>query len=130
MKNNWTQILVFGIIFLILGFLLGRITGKKPHMEKHRIMMSDGENMWVDKHGDHMIMMEGDGGEEMIIVRELENSNFQGDTTIAIEGGEIKITKDGDEMNVEVELTEEREGDGDVDKEVEKEVKIIKKKMN
>lgn len=86
--------------------------------------------MWVDKHGDHMTMMEGDGGEEMIIVRELENSNFQGDTTIAIEGGEIKITKDGDEMNVEVELTEEREGDGDVDKEVEKEVKIIKKKMN
>lgn len=128
MKNNWTQILVFGIIFLILGFLLGRITGKKPQMEKHRIMMSDGENMWVDKHGDHMIMMDGDGGEEMIIVKELENSNFEGDTTIAIEGGEIKISKKGDEMNVEVELSEESESDEE--KDLEKEVKIIKKKIN
>ena len=126
MKNNWTQILVFGIIFLILGFLLGRITGKKPHMEKHRIMMSDGENKWVDKHGDHMIMMEGHGAEEMIIVKELEDSNFEGDTIIAIEGGEIKISKEGDEMNVEVEMTKE----GEEGEEREKEVKIIKKKIN
>lgn len=95
-------------------------------MEKHRIMMSDGENMWVDKHGDHMIMMEGHGGEEMIIVKELENSNFEGDTVITIEGGEIKISKDGDEMNVEVEMTKE----GDETEEREKEVKIIKKKEN
>ena len=127
MKNNWTQILVFGIIFLILGFLLGRMTGKKPHMQKH-MMMSDGEGMWVDKHMDHVIRLGEHGGEEMIIVKELQDSNFEGDTIIAIEGGEIKITKDGDEMNVEVEMTKEEEGEGE--EEVEKEVKIIKKKIN
>ena len=63
------------------------------------MIMSDGEDMWVDKHGEHIIRLGDGGGEEMIIVKELENSNFEGDTTIAIEGGEIKITKKGDEMS-------------------------------
>ncbi|NND78168.1 MAG: hypothetical protein HKN39_08295 [Flavobacteriales bacterium] len=118
MKGEWTKVLVFGIIFLILGFLLGRITGHKgPRMHKGM----HGENVWIEKGGETMMFKGGDG-EHTVIIKELSDSSFEGDTTISIDGGEIKIIKNGDEMEVEVEMSEEimQEGDG-------KEIKVIKK---
>lgn len=119
MKGEWTKILVFGIIFLILGFLLGRVTGHKGprmHKEKHE------GNMWIEKGGETMMFKEGE--DYKVIIKEFSDGSFEGDTIISIDGGEIKIIKDGDEMEVEVEMSEEtiEEGDGERN-----EVRVIKK---
>ena len=116
MKGEWTKVLVFGIIFLILGFLLGRVTcttccspqGKEVRIQK---MMLDGDDISM-------------GGSEdvQVIVKSLEGDDFKGDTTIAIEGGEIQISRNGEEMEVEVEITDD--GEGRVEKKVIK--KVIK----
>ena len=98
MKGEWTRVLVFGIIFLILGFLLGRVTGHKGgHGKEVRIqkmMLEDGT-------------MSGSEGEVKVIVETLDGSDFKGDTTIVIDGGEINISKNGEEMEVEVEMSDD-----------------------
>ena len=133
MKGNWTQILVFTILALVLGFVLGRVTGPRghhggKHMEKRIIKkhMGDGEHMvWHDEEGGEMeiIVEEVNGAEEMTVtVTDLEESGFEGDTII--NGANINITRDGDEVRVEVK--KEMDGDGSmkkirIEKEIEKE---------
>jgi hypothetical protein len=39
MKSNWTQILVFNALSLILGFILGRVTGNDHGNVEKRIIM-------------------------------------------------------------------------------------------
>jgi len=97
MKGEWNRVLVFGIIFLILGFLLGRVTGHKGgHGKEMRI-----KKMIMDDHG----KMSHHDGEVEVIMETLEGSNFKGDTTIAIDGGEIKIKRSEEDIEVEVEMT-------------------------
>ena len=131
MKGNWTQILVFTVLSLILGFVLGRVTGPKGHhgdrMEKRIIKkhMGDGEHMvWHDEDGGEMEIMISEGGVEEMqkAIQALEESGFEGDTLI--EGANVNITRDGDEVSVNV--RKEVEGDGPrkeirIRKEVEKE---------
>ncbi|MEM7162036.1 MAG: hypothetical protein AAF487_06280 [Bacteroidota bacterium] len=101
MKGEWTKILVFGIIFLILGFLLGRVTctsccspqGKEVRIQK---MMLDGEDF-----------SRGGSEDVEVIVKSFEGDDFKGDTTVAIEGGEIQISRSGDEIEVEVEISDD-----------------------
>ena len=54
-------------------------------------------------HGEHG-EMHGDS-EVHRVVEELEAANFQGDTTIAIEGGTANISRSGDKVEVKVEVT-------------------------
>ncbi len=99
MKGEWTRVLVFGIIFLILGFLLGRVTGHKGgHGKEMRI-----KKMIMDDHG----KMSHHDGEVEVIIETLEGSDFKGDTSIVIEGGEINISKSGEEIEVEVEMSDD-----------------------
>jgi len=94
MKGEWTKILVFGIIFLILGFLLGRVTGHKGHGKEVRIKK--------------MMMDEMSSDEDVqVIVKTSDGSDFNVDTTIVIEGGEINISRSGEEMEVEVEMSDD-----------------------
>ena len=69
MKGNWTQILVFTILALVLGFVLGRVTGPRghhggKHMEKRIIKKHMGD-------GEHMVWHDEEGGEMEIIVEEV-----------------------------------------------------------
>lgn len=41
-----------------------------------------------------------------IIIQDLKAKNFQGDTTIAIEGGTVHVKRTGDQMEVKVEMTD------------------------
>ena len=50
--------------------------------------------------------MEQGDAEAHAIVKKIKASNFEGDTTVAIEGGTIKIHKEGDQMKVQVELSD------------------------
>lgn len=55
---------------------------------------------------------EGDGaafggnGEVQVIVKSLEAGDFEGDTVFAIPGGQVHMVKSGDEVEVEVEMSE------------------------
>lgn len=77
-------------------------------------------NTWTEKDGNVMMFREGDQGEHKVIIKEIERDSFEGDTTIIIDGGEINISKNGEEMEVEVEMIEEVDGER-------KEVRVIKK---
>lgn len=107
MKSNWTQILVFTILALVLGFVLGRITGGpgSHHGDmEHRIIkkhVGDGEHMvWHSEDERDMIFIERDEEALTVTVDALESSGFEGDTLI-----------DGDELHVKVKM-EVKDGDG------------------
>lgn len=52
--------------------------------------------------------MHGGHGEDKahIIIEDLKAKNFQGDTTITIEGGTVHVKRTGDQMEVKVEMTD------------------------
>ena len=49
-----------------------------------------------------------DGGsredEVMVIVKSLENEDFEGDTVLTIPGGQLRMVREGGEVQVEVEM--------------------------
>ena len=97
--NSNSTILLVAAAFTMIGFTLGRVTGSKPpmaagHFEvlKH---MSEGD-----------ITALGGSGEVQVIVKSLEEGDFEGDTVFAIPGGQVHMVKNGEEVEVEVEMTE------------------------
>ena len=48
----------------------------------------------------------GGSGEVQVIVKSLEEGDFEGDTVFAIPGGQVHMIKNGEEVEVEVEMTE------------------------
>jgi hypothetical protein len=88
-----------------LGFMMGKCCSKhgchKAHSEsecshaKHREC-----SVWVSEDSDHA------HGDEMIIVKALMEDGFEGDTTLTIPGGEIVISINDGEVNVDVEIEE------------------------
>ena len=152
MNNPWLKILVFGLLFGIGGFLIGRCCGNgcgdRGGCHKEMSCCKDGqcehggdcckEGGKCAKEGcDHAAMMggcehgkkacckgeghgrghgeghgEGDGdhmghageGQAHTVIQGLKDSNFQGDTTIAIEGGTVNMKRSGDKMEVKVEM--------------------------
>ena len=86
--------------FTMIGFALGRVTAPAPPMAPH------------PDHG--MLHMEwvSDGGYEdiQVIVKKLEGEGFQGDTVMTIPGGEVRMIRNGDEIDVEVEMEEAQDG--------------------
>ena len=71
MESKNTHLILFSAVFLVLGFLLGRVTGHQgPRMHKgHPGCMEVGDNLWVSD-GEVEVMMftdeefEGDSVEE------------------------------------------------------------------
>jgi len=97
--NSNTTILLVAAAFTMIGFVLGRVTGPKTpmaagHFEvlKH---MSEGNMTAL-----------GGSGEVQVIVKSLEDGDFEGDTVFAIPGGQVHMIKNGEEVEVEVEMTE------------------------
>ncbi len=151
MNNPWLKILVFGLLFGIGGFLIGRCCGggcghDRGGCHKEMSCCKDGqcehggscckEGGKCDKAGcDHAAMMGGHGGKACCmgghgsmgsckggkgpgmcsahdegddkvhaVIDGLKASNFQGDTTITIEGGTVNVKRTGDKMEVKVEM--------------------------
>lgn len=48
----------------------------------------------------------GASGEVQVIVQSLEEGGFEGDTVFAIPGGQVHMVKNGEDVEVEVEMTE------------------------
>ncbi len=97
--NSNTTILLVAAPFTMIGFILGRVTGPKPpmaagHFEVFK-QMSEGD-----------ITSLGGSGEVQVIVQSLEEGDFEGDTVFAIPGGQVHMVKNGEDVEVEVEMTE------------------------
>ena len=122
MKENWFAILMFSIVFGLLGFLLGRTTCDCCHQGHHCSHHQEccegyghgGEccsSHEIHGHEGEMVIikeMAGDGMDEeiQVTITSLEDSDFVGDTTIVVGDAVINMTKsdNGDvEVNVEVE---------------------------
>lgn len=95
MSNN-TIILLTAAAFALIGFAVGRVTAPSPlpaslHEIKLMERYSDGESS---------------DDEVQIIIQKLESSDFEGDTVFAIPGGQVWMQKNGEEVKVEVEMSE------------------------
>lgn len=80
----------------------------KGHQEGKMACCKGGHGMG---HGDAEPGSEA-GPSVQVIVKELEGANFQGDTTIAIEGGTVSVSRTGDSTMVKVEMREKEEHHG------------------
>ena len=98
MEVKNTHLIPFSAVFLVLGFLLGRVTGHQgPRMHKgHPGCMEVGDNLWVS-----------DGEVELMMFTDEE---FEGDTMITLPGGGVvNVTSNGDDIDVEVNMEEAME---------------------
>ena len=67
----------------------------------------------------------GASGEVQVIVQSLEEGDFEGDTVFSIPGGQVRMVKNGEDVEVEVEMSEtsvnegvEKDDDGVITKHV------------
>ena len=97
--NSNTTILLVAAAFTMIGFVLGRVTGPKPPM-------AAGHNKVFKHISEGDITALGGSGEVQVIVKSLEEGDFEGDTVFAIPGGQVHMIKNGEEVEVEVEMTE------------------------
>ena len=81
-----TSHLLIAAAFAMIGFALGRVTA--PKMGRPLGPM-------------HEVLMDGMHAEDVqVFVKEMEGGAFQGDTVFAMPGGEVHLTREGE--NVEV----------------------------
>jgi len=85
--------------FTMIGFALGRVTAPDVHHGPKGLGHPAVHHMeWFG---------EGGSAEDIqIMVKSLESNGFEGDTVIVIPGGEVRMVKSGDEIEVEVEMDE------------------------
>lgn len=83
--------LLIAAAFAMIGFALGRVTA--PKMGRPLGPM-------------HEVLMDGMHAEDVqVFVKEMEGGAFQGDTVFAIPGGEVHLTREGENVDVNVEMT-------------------------
>ena len=89
----------------MIGFILGRVTS---HPAGHSMppMAKEMRTMKVI----------GDGGavssDIQVVIKEFEEGDFDGDTSFSIPGGRIQLNQVNGEMQVEVEMEEASDADG------------------
>lgn len=89
--NFDTSHLLIAAAFAMIGFALGRVTA--PKMERPLGPM-------------HEVLMDGMHAEDVqVFVKEMKGGAFQGDTVFAIPGGEVHLTREGEDVEVNVEMT-------------------------
>lgn len=137
MNTNWAKILVFSVISLALGVVIGMLLAGRCMDRGH--CRGGGCAMEASCHGGGAGCMRGGGAACMHgagggacckggmmgrdghhgdmhvkgIVKDLEKADFQGDTTITIEGGTVNVKRTGDKVEVRVEM-EKGEGTEEV----------------
>lgn len=134
MNTNWSKILLFTLLGFALGFAICCLTCGRCH--RGGSCHGGGCGKEMSCHGDmggascmHHDAMGGatcghhaegraaccKGGHGMghgesnvkVIVADLEKAGFQGDTTVAIDGGTVHVNRTGDSTTVKVEMKEE-----------------------
>lgn len=117
MDSKNTHLLLFSAAFLVLGFVLGRVTGHhgpraghghgchgKPGQASCQPHEAEGGFHWV-----------GNSDAEVQVMM-LADTDFDGDTVFSLPGGgTVNVVRNGDEYEVEVEM---EEGAEDVEKHV------------
>jgi hypothetical protein len=131
MDNNWVKILVFSILSIVLGFILGRVTSPShgcDMSECERRGNHDGQQM----HNEHKILWKSDDGKERVIevengevkmegefeigggkrqirsvIKGIEDSEFEGDSTFHIGKAKVELSRKNGEMNVNVTMEKE-----------------------
>jgi len=129
MNTNWAKILLFSLLSFALGVILclllcgrcGGECGMKGGCGKGASCTQAGMGHGNCHGGNGACMgkaaccsksmgldMPGRAGDEQSqrIVKELEAADFQGDTTIAIQGGAVNVKRTGDRTEVRVEIME------------------------
>lgn len=116
--NNapWSKILLFSLLAGAIGFVIGMLCRCHDHGGCRRGGTCEGgahghdraaccERNDLDAH-DHA---PGSRDRVRAMVKEIEAGGFQGDTTLAIEGGKVFVHREGD--RTEVNVTMEKEGE-------------------
>ena len=88
--------LLIAAAFTMIGFCLGRVTA--PEGRGAAAVM---------RAMDLSEAMGAPGEDIQLIVESFDDAGFEGDTLFAIPGGQVHIVRNGEEMQVEVEMTEE-----------------------
>ncbi|MEO8589223.1 MAG: hypothetical protein ABI432_07645 [Flavobacteriales bacterium] len=131
MNTNWAKILLFSLISFALGFAIccmcchhgcggggcergggmGMAGGSCMHGDGGSCMHGGGGGCTHGEEGKMSCCKGGHGHGEghddhgvHAIVMGLKDANFQGDTTIAIDGGTVNVHRDGEKMEVKVEM--------------------------
>ena len=113
METKSSHLFLFSLAFLLIGFLLGRVTapqgahGCQTKGPKQCTQNSNDEFKWVEEgNADVQVMM-------------LADEDFDGDTAFTLPGGgKVNVVRNGDEYEVEVEMDEGIEGMEEVEKQV------------
>lgn len=101
MDNRNTSLFLFSAVFLLLGFLLGRVTAPPPH-GPHAKMKGPAT---CDPSGlaDEFVWVSEDAEDVQIMV--VSDEAFEGDTAFALPGGgTVNVIRNGEEMEVEVDM--------------------------
>lgn len=104
--NSNTTIVLVAAAFAMIGFILGRVTS---HPAGHSLppMVKEMRTMKVI----------GDGGEVssdiQVVIKAFEDGDFDGDTSFSIPGGRIHMNQVSGEMQVEVEVEEASDEEGE-----------------
>lgn len=140
MNTNWSKILLFSLLSFALGFVICclccRMCGGGGC---HRGGCGDHGGCEMSASCGHGGGMHHGGGRGSCcagvghghgegrgrdddhgvhaIVHQLEEANFQGDTTIAIDGGTVNVKREGDKTEVRVEVRDSTEKKVTVDQE-------------
>ena len=99
-KEHGAAAILLSIVFMSLGFLLGKVTS---HHGNHTGCKSEASC----NHGDYEV------GQHMIIVESMMDEGFEGDTVLTIPGGSIHLSIDGENVDVNVELESDDHHHGD-----------------
>ena len=122
LKEHGTAAILLAAIFLALGFMLGKVTGKGHPKSScsHVPSCNHGEHSSDSDFAFH-------SDDQMIIVESMMSDGFEGDTVVTIPGGEIHISIDGDNVDVSFDIDAELHENGEHGKDGEhKEVKVFK----
>ena len=101
MDNRNTSLILFSAVFLLLGFLLGRVTAPPPHGPHAKLKGP----ATCDPSGlaDEFVWVSEDAEDVQIMV--VSDEAFEGDTAFALPGGgTVNVIRNGEEMEVEVDM--------------------------
>ena len=104
MDTRNTSLILFSAVFLLLGFLLGRVTAPPPH-GPHSKMKGPAT---CDPSGltEDFVWVSEDAEDVQIMV--VSDEAFEGDTAFSLPGGGmVNVIRNGEEMEVEVDMNME-----------------------
>lgn len=112
MKFDTSHILI-AAAFAMIGFVLGHVTAPM-----------NGRPMGPM----HEILLDGMHSEDVqVFIKEMEGGAFQGDTVFAIPGGEVHLTREGENVEVNVEMTAGHEASQNTWNSDEGAIQVVKK---